>query len=160
MLDDEVRIRQATAEDADELSDIAWQSKAYSEIDTCELNELRDILDIKPAMIENNIAYVAEDSETEEILGFYFVESCEEKYWLRYLCVAPDYMGTGIGEALFLSACEMAEEVGAEELQILCDENSEEFYTNMGAERCGGYILELNGKKHNFLRFRIALAAD
>lgn len=160
MLDDEVRIRQATTEDADKLSDIAWQSKAYSEVDTCELNELREILDIKPSLIENSIAYVAEDGETEEILGFYFVETCEDKYWLRYLCVAPDYMGTGIGEALFLSACEMAEEVGAEELQILCDENSEEFYTNMGAERRSDYTLELNGKKHNFLQLCITLAAD
>ncbi len=160
MLDDEVRIRLAITEDSEKLSDIAWQSKKYSGVDSNRLNELREILDIKPSLIENNIAYVAENIETEEILGFYVLESSADKYWLRYLCVVPDYMGAGIGEMLFLSACEMAEEVGAEELQILCDETTEEFYINMGAEPCGQSLLQICGKSHVFQQLQLLLVND
>lgn len=160
MLDDEVRIRPATTEDAEELSDIAWQSKEYWDLDNDELNEFREILEISPELIENNVAYVAENIETEEILGFYFIENAEENYLLRYLCVAPDYMGTGIGEALFLSACEMAEEIGAEELQILCDKNSQEFYMNMGAKELGEFPIQINGRTVYCLKLQMTLNSD
>ena len=160
MLDDEVRIRPATTEDAENLSDIAWQSKEYWDLDTGELNEFREILEISPELIENNIAYVAENIETEEILGFYFIEKLPTEYLLRYLCVAPDFMGTGIGEALFLSACEMAEEVGAKKLQIVCDKNSLEFYLNMGAKELGEFPLEIGGRTVYCLKLEMTLNLD
>jgi len=160
MFDDEVRIRTAEADDAEELRDIAWNSMEYWDMDAEELNSLREILDINPLLIENNVAYVAENSETEEILGFYFVETIDGKYWLRYLCVNPDFMGTGLGETLFLSACEMAEEIGAEELQIISHPNGEEFYTHMGAETVGDYIVTANDRQFCFKRLKIPLVAD
>jgi len=160
MLDDEVRIRPAEADDAEDLRDIAWSSMEYWDMDAEELNGLRSVLDINPALIESNAAYVAENIETEELLGFYFVETIDGKYWLRYLCVNPDFMGTGIGEILFLSACEAAEEIGAEELHIICHPNGEEFYTHMGAEPVGDYIVAADGKRLCFRQLQITLTTD
>lgn len=160
MFDDEVRIRTAEADDAEELRDIAWSSMEYWDMDSEELNSLREILDINPLLIEKNVAYVAENSETEEILGFYFVESMNGKYWLRYLCVNPDFMGTGLGETLFLSACEMAEEIGAEEIQIISHPNGEEFYTHMGAKTVGDIPVDANGKTLYFKQLEIKLTTE
>ena len=58
-------------------------------------------------------------------------------WWLRHMWVLPEEIGTGLGGKLFLHACEIAETMGAEELNILSDPNSEEFYIHMGAERAG-----------------------
>lgn len=160
MLDDEVRIRPATVDDAEDLRDIAWSSMEYWDMDSDELNNLRSVLDINPGLIESNAAYVAENVETEEILGFYFVETIGSEYWLRYLCVNPDFMGTGIGEILFLSACEAAEEIGAEELHIVCHPNAEEFYKEMGAETLCDCIINTAGKKLYYKQLKITLTAD
>ena len=51
--------------------------------------------------------------------------------------VLPEEIGTGLGGKLFLHACEIAETMGAEELNILSDPNSEGFYVHMGAEHAG-----------------------
>ena len=160
MLDDEVRLRQATTEDAEEIRDVAWQSMEYLELDADEMNEFREILDISPSLIENNVAYAAENSETEEILGFYIIERSGEEFLLRYLCVSPDYMGTGIGETLFLNACEMAEEAGAEKLYIICHKNNIEFYAGMGAGQCGEYAVEINGRSVIFQKLQLQLCSE
>ena len=49
----------------------------------------------------------------------------------------PEHIGTGVGGELFLHACEIAETVGADELNIIADPNVEEFYLHMGAEKVG-----------------------
>jgi N-acetylglutamate synthase-like GNAT family acetyltransferase len=138
MLDDDVRIRPATIEDLDELADIAWCAKEYWDYDVNEMNNFREIIKISPKMIENNQTFLLENVETEEIYGFYCLEKLPDgKCWLKHICVAPEYMGTGLGGDLFLNACEISETMGIEELWILSDSNSEKFFVHMGAEKIG-----------------------
>ncbi len=138
MLDDDVRIRPALPEEAEGLSDIAWRSKEYREYPVEMMNEFREFLTITETFLENNPAYLVENEETGEILGFYCLELLDDgKWWLRHLWVAPEHIGTGIGGKLFLHACEMAETVGAEELSILADPDGAEFFLHMGAEKVG-----------------------
>lgn len=138
MLDDEVRIRPAEPEEAELLSDIAWRSKEYWDYPVDMMAHFREFLTIKDDFVENNPTYLAENEETGEILGFYSIElQNDSKWWIRHLWVVPEHIGTGVGGELFLHACEMAETVGAKELNILTDPNVEEFYIHMGAEKVG-----------------------
>lgn len=138
MLDDEVRIRPAEPEEAELLSDVAWRSKEYWEYPVDMMSQFRDFLTITDDFIEKNPTYLAENEETGEIIGFYSIELFEDsKWWIRHLWVVPEHIGTGVGGELFLHACEIAETVGADELNILTDPNVEEFYLHMGAEKVG-----------------------
>lgn len=135
MLDDEVRIRPALPVEAEFLSDIAWRSKEYWEYPKEMMNEFRDFLTIAEEFIEDNPTYLAENEETEEKIGFYSLEIADDgNWWLRHIWVLPEYIGTGVGGALFLHACETAETVGAGEFYILSDPNGTEFFTHLGAE--------------------------
>lgn len=137
MLDDEVRIRPAAPEEAEELTDVAWRSKGYWEYPVELMNEFREVLTITEDFLENNPAYVLENEETEEIMGFYAIEQRAGEWWLEHLWVTPEHIGEGLGGELFLHACETAETVGAEVLNIESDPNAEDFYTHMGATRTG-----------------------
>ena len=137
MYDDDVRIRLAKPEEAEELTDIAWRSKSYWDYPVDVMNIFRDMLNIEQDFIENNPSYLIEHEETDEKVGFYALEEKEGKLWLEHLWVLPEEIGTGLGGKLFLHACEMAETMGADELYILSDPNAEGFYRHMGAERIG-----------------------
>jgi N-acetylglutamate synthase-like GNAT family acetyltransferase len=148
MLDEEVRIRPAEPEEAELLSDVAWRSKEYWEYPVDMMSHFRDFLTITDDFIEKNPTYLAENEETGEIIGFYSIELFEDsKWWIRHLWVVPEHIGTGVGGELFLHACEIAETVGAEELNIITDPNVEEFYLHMGAEKVGEQMQKTGDKK-------------
>ncbi|MEG1799702.1 MAG: GNAT family N-acetyltransferase, partial [Synergistaceae bacterium] len=134
MLDDDVRIRPASPEEAEDLSDIAWRSKEYWNYPIETMNEFRNFLTITEDFIEANPTYVIENEETEDKLGFYSLETDEDgKFWIRHMWVIPEYIGAGVGGELFLHACETAETVGASEIYIVSDPSGEEFFLHMGA---------------------------
>jgi len=158
MLDDDVRIRPAQPEEAEILSDIAWRSKEYREYPAEMMNEFIGFLTITEAFLENNPAYLAENEETGEILGFYCLEMLnKDGWWLRHLWVVPEHIGTGIGGELFLHACEIAETVGARELNILADPNGVEFYLHMGAEMAGKEVFKVGNIERDLPMLRIKL---
>ena len=132
MYDDDVRIRLAKPAEAEELTDIAWRSKGYWDYPSEVMSRT-----IKQDFVEANPTYLIEHDDTGEKLGFYALEKKNGGWWLRHMWVLPEEIGTGLGGKLFLHACEIAETMGAEELNILSDPNSEEFYIHMGAERAG-----------------------
>ncbi|WP_279011210.1 GNAT family N-acetyltransferase [Synergistes jonesii] len=137
MYDDDVRIRPAKPEDAEELADIAWRSKSYWDYPPEMMELFRGQLTIKQDFIERNPTYLIEHEETEKIAGFYALQKKDGRWWIEHLWVVPDEIGTGLGSKLFLHACEITETMGAEELYITSDPNAEEFYVHMGAERLG-----------------------
>lgn len=158
MLDEDVRIRPAEPEEAELLSDVAWRSKEYWEYPVEMMNLFRDFLTITDDFIEKNPTYLAENEETGEIIGFYSIELLDDsKWWLKHLWVAPEHIGTGVGGELFLHACEIAETVGADELNIVADTNVEEFYLHMGAEKNGEKIQKIGGLERKLPIFLIRL---
>lgn len=128
-------IRPALTSEAEELSDIAWQSEAYWEHSTEFMNAVRSVLNITQEFIENNPVYVMEDEEEEEKIGFFALEHIDGKLWLRHLWVMPNLIGCGFGGKMLLAACETAEVMGADYLYISSGKNAEEFYIHMGAEK-------------------------
>ena len=71
MYDDDVRIRPARPEEAEELTDIAWRSKSYWDYPVDVMNIFREMLNIEQDFIENNPSYLIEHEETDEKVGFY-----------------------------------------------------------------------------------------
>lgn len=74
MYDDDVRIRPAKPEEAEDLSDIAWRSKSYWDYPVDVMNIFRDMLSIEQDFIENNPSYLIEHEDTDEKVGFYALE--------------------------------------------------------------------------------------
>ncbi|MEG1642335.1 MAG: GNAT family N-acetyltransferase [Synergistaceae bacterium] len=158
MLDDDVRIRPATPDEAEALSDIAWSSKGYWEYSSEMMEEFSDFLNVTVDFVETNPTYVVENEETEQILGFYSLEKLEDDtLWLRRLWVVPDYIGTGIGGEMYLHACELAETIGAEYLYAISDPGGAEFYTHMGAERLEDVKFKAGKLERLLPAFRIKL---
>lgn len=138
MLEGDARIRPANPEDAERLTELAWRSKSYWDYAPEMMNEFGASLTVTQEFLEQNPTYLIENNDFGELLGFYALErDADGQWWLRRHWVVPEYIGTGVGQLLFLHACELAETVGAEKLRILADPNAESFYLHMGAERVG-----------------------
>lgn len=158
MLDDEVRIRPAEPEEAELLSDIAWRSKEYWEYPAEMMSQFDELSTITYEFVENNPTYLARNEDTGEIIGFYSIElSDDSKWWIKHLWVVLEHIGTGIGGELFLHACQTAETVGAEELNIITDPNVEEFYLHMGAEKVSEEIQKMGNTERTLLILKIRL---
>lgn len=161
MYDDDVRIRQANPEEADELTDIAWRSEGYWDYPQEEMHQRRNWLNVTEDYVEKNVCFVLEHEDTGEKVGFYSLEKEEGKVWMKRLWVLPEEIGTGVGGKLFLHACEAAETIGADEMYILTDPNSEDFFLHMGAERVGRRLMpnadgEETGRMNPVLRMRLS----
>ena len=158
MLDDDVRIRPASPEEAEDLSDIAWRSKEYWNYPVETMNEFRNFLTITEDFIETNPTYIIENEQTEEKLGFYSLDTAPDgKCWLRHMWVIPEYIGAGVGGELFFHACETAETVGAEEIYIVSDPSGEEFYLHMGADHIGTKNFKMGNLNRELPILRIKL---
>ena len=137
MYDDDVRIRLAKPAEAEELTDIAWRSKGYWDYPSEVMSRFRGLLTIKQDFVEANPTYLIEHDDTGEKLGFYALEKKE-----RRLVAAP-HVGAaggnrhGARRQALPPRLRDSRDDGAEELNILSDPNSEEFYIHMGAERAG-----------------------
>lgn len=138
MLEDNVRIRSAHPEEAETLSELAWLSQSYWDYSPEQMGDFSASLTVTQEFLEQNPTYLIENEDFGEVIGFYSLEqSADEQWWLRRLWVVPSHIGTGMGQLLFLHACELAETMGAEKLCILSNSNAEAFYLRMGAERIG-----------------------
>ena len=136
-----VALLPAPPEVAEELTQIAMTSKAhwgYSEafMQSC-LEELTvhqdDLLD------PLNICGIAKLVDT--VAGYYLLtpkldaeRPCME---LEALFVLPEFMGQGVGRALFEDAVAQAKSRDCEAIDIQSDPSAESFYKKMGAEKYG-----------------------
>lgn len=86
-------------------------------------------------------------AETEgRPVGFYSLLDRNGTAWLENLWVLPEYIGTGIGRALFLHAAGLARGRGYEILQLEADPNAAGFYEKMGMHRIGARQYEVDGQ--------------
>ncbi len=136
---EDLAIRPARPDEAEALSHLMFLARADWEYPR-ELIEhwiVSGGLTITPDEIENDAAYVAEDEEEAELIGFYSLRFQDGEAQLRELCVLPEHVGEGVRTSLFLHACELAETSGAESVTIVAHPHAERFYEEMGAERVG-----------------------
>ena len=128
-------IRQAEASEAEQLTQIALNSKAhwgYSEefMLACEAE-----LTVTPAKIMSDHFAYAVILSGDDIQGFYALESLSEsEVELEALFIDPNAMGKGLGKALMSHAVDKARQAGFAAMVIQSDPNADDFYTAMGCE--------------------------
>jgi N-acetylglutamate synthase-like GNAT family acetyltransferase len=139
-----MNIRQASAEDASELSRIAHEAKQHWGYPENWMQRWDADLTITPEFIGSNYVYVAEDDK--RVAGFYALAVKDQKAELEHMWVAPDLIGTGVGKQLFLAAMQKAAELKLSAVEISSDPNAEGFYRKMGAFRVGETVSEVEGE--------------
>ena len=82
----------------------------------------------------------------ETLIGFYTLEERNGNAWLENLWVLPEYIGTGVGKALFLHASELSRQRGHRVLQLEADPNAVGFYEKMGMHKIGERHSEVDGQ--------------
>ena len=97
-----MNIRQASAQDAAELTRIAHEAKQHWGYPENWMKRWDADLTITQEFIANNHVYVAE--EGNRVSGFYALAIRGKKAELEHMWVAPDLIGTGVGKQLFLAA--------------------------------------------------------
>jgi predicted N-acetyltransferase YhbS len=79
-------------------------------------------------------------------VGFYALVGGGSVLELEHLWVLPEFIGRGVGRALFEHAIRKAASLGAEALRLEADPNAEGFYRRMGARRAGENVYEIEGQ--------------
>ncbi len=148
-----IRIRRAESGDADGLTTIAHEAKrhwGYSD----ELIALwRGELTFTPEYVARHAVYVAKASR--RAVGVYALVRSGCECELEHLWVRPDFLGRGVGRALFNHAILTARRCGAASIKIVSDPNAESFYSRMGAYRIGGVPSRPEGRRLPLLRFNM-----
>jgi GNAT superfamily N-acetyltransferase len=140
-----MKIRPASIEDSAELTRVAHESKSHWGYPPHWIELWREELTITPELIVAHPVYLAE--EGGEVLGcFALIAGDNAKWTLEHFWVRPAAMGQGVGRALFERARALAEEGGADLLEIDADPNAEPFYLRMGARRVGEVRTEIEGQ--------------
>lgn len=148
-----MNIRQASSQEATELTRIAHDAKRYWGYPEHWMQRWESDLTLTPEFIANNHVYVAEDGD--RLSGFYALTIKDKSAELEHLWVAPDSIGTGVGKELFLNAMQKAAELRVTSVEISSDPNAESFYQKMGAYRVGETSTELDGEPRILPRLSI-----
>jgi len=140
-------IRAARPEEAPELGWLAVRSKAHWGYDEAFMNACLDELTIPADQVVVRRIQVAVSEEAAgegdraatrgRILGFGTIEGEPPAGELGMLFVDPEFIGHGVGSALFSQLTAMANGLGFRRLTIAADPNAEPFYLAKGAVRIG-----------------------
>jgi GNAT superfamily N-acetyltransferase len=142
---------------AEELSAIAFASKAHWGYPPHWMESWRYSLTIEPTYIEQNAVYIARlDGRTA---GFYALVHTNSGLELEHLWVSPPMMGKGVGRRLVSHALQFARHQGATQIAIQADPHAEPFYLHMGAVRVGDFVYELEGQTRVLPKMVIPLSS-
>jgi predicted N-acetyltransferase YhbS len=133
-----INIREALAEEAESLSDLALRSKGHWGYSRDFLEACREELVVDSTRVgaDDYLCFVAQDGTTA--VGFYTLERLSAtRYELEALFVEPMRIGSGIGRRLIDHAVGLLSERGAQLLTIQSDPNAAAFYQAAGAQRVG-----------------------
>jgi len=133
-------IRQATPDEAEQLTELALRSKGHWGYDAEFLRDCRIDLTLTPEFIAASPVFVLEEQGSIE--GFYSLSGQEGagedlEVELLHLFVEPRTIGRGFGKLLFQHAVETARRLGFQRLLIGSDPFALKFYEAMGARRVG-----------------------
>jgi len=130
-----IALRDAVANEAEALSQLAMRSKAHWGYDEAFLEACRDELTITPAMIAAREVRVAERGTV--LQGLHRLSVAADDACIELLYVDPAAIGSGVGRRLWDDLVLRAIAVRATRLLIEADPHAEGFYRRMGAVRTG-----------------------
>ena len=124
--------RLAKATEAELLSELCFQSKAYWGYDMDFMEDCRESLRVETNAIEAGLVIVGE--QNEQLVCVSVIEQLEGNQWdLDAFFVHPDFVGQGLGRRLFIETIQALRKQGCETLEILSDPQASAFYEAMGA---------------------------
>ena len=121
----------AKPSDANVLTEIALESKAYWGYTAEELENWRDDLTILPETFESwrGSKFMID----EEVAGFYLLNRVNARTcYIEFLFVRPKFIGKSIGKQLIEHAIVSCRTNSCEVLNVLSDPNAESFYAKHG----------------------------
>lgn len=152
------RIGPASAGELGALSRLAFRSKAHWGYPREWLEEWRPELTLTPATLGEQRVFVGRrDGEAE---GFYGLLVDGEVASLEHLWVDPEFLGRGVGAALFRHARAEARRHGCRVLQIDSDPHAEGFYLHLGAVRHSTVPAPVAGVDRELPRLRVELVRE
>lgn len=154
----DVQIRRARPEEAAVLTEIAHAAKRFWGYPETWIQQWQAELTITPDFIANNEMYVA--VKGEEVAGCGALCFSETTAELEHMWIRPEYMGAGIGRALFTHIKERATNLRLPALELTADPNAEAFYEHMGARRIGEVRSEIEGQARVLPRMMISSASE
>ena len=131
----EINIRRVLPNEGDALSHIAFSAKAHWGYPHRWMETWKPQLTFSPKYFEENESWTAEIDGIP--IAFYTLLEKKDRSWIENLWVLPDYMGMGIGKALFLHALSRSRQKGHLILQLESDPNAVVFYEKMGMVKIG-----------------------
>ena len=123
-----VKIRPAKLDEADLLTELALRSKAHWGYDASFMETCRNLkqLHVKPELIEAGGVFVADHEG--RLAGVYTLIPMDEATLdIDMLFVEPQFIGKGIGKALFTHICMAARATSAKRLIVESDPNAQGF---------------------------------
>lgn len=139
-----MRIRSASAEEAEALAGLAWAAKASWGYSIDQLTAWRDALSPSVTSIAEQPTFVAELGDT--LAGFCQLNLEVHPVELEHLWVHPEFMGRGVGRALLCHCLDYLACSGVPLLHIDSDPNAEPFYAACGAVRIGVVAAPVEGR--------------
>ena len=124
-------IRRGGPEEGGRLKEIAVASKGHWGYEPQRVRDWADRGDFDPGTLEQLALFVAEADG--RAIGWASVEPRGETAWLADLWVEPEWIGKGVGTALFRRTVDHARESGARVLEWEAEPNALGFYEKMGA---------------------------
>ncbi|MGH8981823.1 MAG: GNAT family N-acetyltransferase [Acidimicrobiales bacterium] len=130
-----MHLRPATPDEATELSELALRSKAVWGYDDAFLEACRAELTLDAARLDELRIVVAEADG--EVVGFYSLIGVPPDGELGHLFVEPEWIGRGLGRALWTHMSTTAAALSFARVRIESDPGASSFYESMGARRVG-----------------------
>ena len=139
-----ISIQRAIPEQAIELSRIAFAAKAHWGYPERWMEMWKPQLTFSTEYFKTYESWVALDDEKP--VAFYTLEERRGHAWLENLFVMPEYIGRGVGKALFLHAVERCRQQRYGILQLEADPHAVGFYEKMGMYQVGERQYEIEGQ--------------
>lgn len=144
-----MRIRPATDEDTDALTDLAHRAKAHWKYPASWMRHWDAQLTILPGYLEMHDVFVAERDGA--IVGMCALEDRGDHWNLEHVWVEPAAHGQGIGRALVMFALEHAWTRRSVPVELLADPYASAFYDRLGARHAGDVSAPMPGVKDRML---------
>jgi len=142
-----VQIRLAQPEEAADLSALACRSKAHWPYDGEFLAACVELLKVYPEDVAKGLTFLAQDTESGDILGFYQLDASEVPPEMTSLFVEPSRIGKGVGMQLWQHALGAARNRGWTQLQIVADPYAaKSFYEPRGCRQVGEVAAGVSGR--------------
>lgn len=131
-------LRRALLDEAELLSNLCFQSKAYWGYSDAFMETCRQELTVTPAQISSDIVIVAESEQGVAGVAHLIVTASTAR--LEKLFIGSDFIGQGVGALLFekiVKEMKTLKEKGYSSFQIISDPFAKGFYEKMGAHLIG-----------------------